>query len=62
MTYKINVTEECTGCAACVAICDNFKMGDDNKAEPVSSEVDEIGCNNEAKDSCPVEAIKVEEM
>jgi ferredoxin len=59
--YKIKVTDDCTGCELCVSTCDNFKMEND-KAIPVSPEVAEIGCNQEAADMCPVEAIKVEEV
>ncbi len=59
---KIEVdAEKCIGCAACAAQCDNFEMNGD-KAVPKQSEVDDIGCNNDAKDACPVDAIKITEM
>lgn len=62
MAFKVSVDrEKCIGCAACTATCENFKMSDD-KAEPVKATVEEIGCNNEAKDVCPVEAILIEEI
>ncbi|MFA5796519.1 MAG: ferredoxin [Candidatus Woesearchaeota archaeon] len=48
----------CIGCGACTVTCDNFSMQGD-KAVPVKSEVDEIGTNQEAADSCPVSAITV---
>ena len=59
MTYKINIDKEkCIGCGACTAQCDNFEMKGD-KAVVKKKEVDEIGCNQEAADICPVEAIIV---
>ena len=62
--YKIkHVIEDCIGCGACVSICEeNWRMGDDHKAVPKKTELDEIGCNKEAADSCPVECIKIEEI
>ena len=61
MAYKITVDEEkCLGCGACTQ-CDNFEMKDDGKAHAKKPEVGEIGCNQEAVDVCPVDAIKVEE-
>jgi ferredoxin len=61
MAFNIKVTDDCTGCSACVAVCDNFKMNDANKAEAVQAHVDDIGCNEAAKDACPVSAIVIEE-
>ncbi len=62
MPYKISVNkEDCIGCEACTSVCDNLKMDNEGKAEPVNAEVKEIGCNKEAADICPVDAIKVEE-
>jgi ferredoxin len=59
---KIEVDKEkCIGCGACVAQCDNFEMEGD-KAVPKSAEVEEIGCNQEGADACPVDAIKITEM
>ena len=60
--YKISVTDACIGCQACVNVCDNFSMNDDNKAEPANKEVKEIGCNKDAADACPVNAIQIEEV
>ena len=56
---KITVTEECIGCGACTAACDNFEMKE-GKAHPKQAEVEEVGCNKEAADICPVDAIKIE--
>jgi len=59
MGFKIEVDEEkCIGCGACTATCNNFEM-DEGKAKAKKAEVEEIGCNQEAADVCPVEAIKV---
>ena len=59
--FKVAVDhEKCIGCSACTSVCDNFKVTD-GKANPVKSEVEEAGCNSEAKDICPVGAITVEE-
>jgi|TARA_B100001971_G_C18110022_1_gene493655 ferredoxin len=61
--HKIEVDREaCIGCGACTAQCDNFEMDGENKAKPKNAEVDEIGCNKDAKDVCPVDAIKVAEL
>lgn len=58
-----HIREDCIGCGACVSICgDNWRMGDDHKAVPKKTELDDIGCNKEAADSCPVECIKIEEV
>ena len=59
--YKIEVTDACIGCGACVAQCDNFEM-DDSKAKPKKSEVGDIGCNKDAAEACPVRAIMIKEM
>jgi ferredoxin len=58
--YTVKVTDDCIGCAACCAVCDNFEM-DGGKAVPVKKEIDELGCNEDARDTCPVAAIKIEE-
>ncbi len=54
--------EKCIGCGACVSVCDNWKMDDDGKAKPKKTEVEEVGCNKEAAEICPVQCIKIEEV
>lgn len=57
--YKIELDRNtCIGCGACTVACDNF-VTDGDKAKVVNGEVDAIGCNQEASDQCPVNAIKV---
>jgi len=57
--YKIEVDKDtCIGCGACTVACDNFIL-DGDKAKSVKAEVDELGTNQEAADSCPVSAIKI---
>jgi len=59
MPYKIEFDEEkCLGCGACTQ-CNNWKLGDDGKAYPQKTELDEIGRNKEVEEICPVDAIKV---
>jgi len=58
--------EKCIGCGSCVAICPKYwEIADDGKAKLVGSkgeelEVDEVGCNQEASDACPVQCIKIQ--
>ncbi len=58
--FKIDVDKEaCIGCGACVAQCDNFEL-DGDKVKAKKTVVDDIGCNKEAADICPVECIRVQ--
>jgi len=62
MAFEVSVDKEkCIGCGACTNICDNFKLVN-GKANPVKKLVNELGCNGQAKDICPVEAIIVKNM
>ncbi len=62
MTIKIvHERDNCIGCGACAANCpDNWEMADDGKSKAKKTELEEIGCNQEAADSCPVQCIKIE--
>ncbi|MCD6274862.1 MAG: ferredoxin [Candidatus Aenigmarchaeota archaeon] len=53
--------EKCIGCGACASICDNWEIDENGKAKPKKTEVEEVGCNKEAADVCPVQCIKIEE-
>ena len=61
---KVTVDEDtCTGCGACVSICpDVFDMEGDVAVvkDPAAVAGDEAGCRD-AAESCPVEAIAIEE-
>ena len=61
--YKIiHERERCIGCGACAGICPgNWFMADDGKSKPKKTELDELGCNKQAADSCPVSCITVKE-
>lgn len=49
--------EKCIGCGTCASICpDNWEIKGD-KASPKKKEIKEVGCNQEAADSCPVQCI-----
>ncbi|MCK4226745.1 ferredoxin [candidate division WOR-3 bacterium] len=54
--------EICIGCELCVTVCPEvFEMGDDDKAYVKNPEgCDTCDCE-EAADSCPVDAITLEE-
>ena len=59
--YKIEIDEDaCISCGACVGACDNFELKD--KAKVKKAEVDEIGCNQDAADVCPVSCIKIRKI
>jgi ferredoxin len=58
--HKISVTEDCIGCGACISVCDLFELVE-GKSKHKKGEVEEISCEKEAADTCPVQAIKIEE-
>ncbi len=74
MKFKIIYDREaCIGAAACVAVCPkHWKIAADGKADLLGSKktkdgkfekiVDEVECNQEAADSCPANAIKIEKI
>jgi len=62
MAYEIKVDKsKCIGCGACEATCDNFEVVD-GKARPKKPKVNDIGCNQQAADACPVSAITVKKV
>ncbi|HZX45178.1 MAG TPA: ferredoxin [Candidatus Nanoarchaeia archaeon] len=61
MAYKIEVSDECIGCGACAAQCDNFEI-DGSKAVVKEAQVAELGTNQDAVDACPVGAIKIKKL
>ena len=61
MPYLVNLDSwKCIGCLQCTR-CENFEMGPHGKAYHILTEVDELGCIEEVAESCPVDAICVEE-
>jgi len=64
--YKITVDKtKCIGCGACVAQCpENFEIKNDgeNKAYVKKAKISELGCNKDAEEVCPVDAIKIEKI
>lgn len=62
MAFKISIDEdECIGCGACAAVCDNFEL-DGDKAKVKNAVVADIGCNQDAADACPKTCIKVQKQ
>lgn len=66
----VHEREKCIGCGACVAVCADFwEMKDDGKSQLKGSEksgesfvleAEDVGCCEEAANTCPVQCIKVE--
>ncbi len=53
--------DKCIGCGACASICpDNWEDKENGKYGPIKTTVKDVGCNQEAADTCPVSCIKVE--
>ncbi len=68
MVKVIQEKSKCIGCGACTAVCPDWQMGKDGKAEPkgakqigelVILEVKDIRCHQKAADTCPVQCIKI---
>jgi len=58
---KITIDQDaCIGCGVCENLCpDVFKLGEDGKASALVAESD-LPCVQDAADSCPTSAIKLE--
>jgi ferredoxin len=58
MPYTIRFEKEkCIGCGACTQ-CNNWVLRD-GKAHPKKTRLDTIGCNKDAENICPVNAIHI---
>lgn len=70
MPKVIFEVQKCIGCGSCEAVCSKFwKLGDEGKAillgsklngENFELEVENLGCNSDAAENCPVQCIKLE--
>ncbi len=60
---KVRIDEEaCIGCGVCADSCPQvFELKDDKAVVIEGANCDEAGCCQEAADSCPTEAIIIEE-
>ncbi|MCF7835534.1 MAG: ferredoxin [Candidatus Marinimicrobia bacterium] len=74
MTKIIQKREGCIGCGTCTVLCSNFwQMDDDSKASlkgatrkengdfELEVEEDQVKCNKDAAEACPVKIISIEE-
>ena len=65
MMAKFKIEQDidaCIGCGACASVCpDNWEMKGD-KSHPKKKVLDDIGCNQEAADVCPVQCIKIKKI
>ncbi len=72
MTKIIHERDRCIGCGACVSICPKYwdlsedgrstiKEGINTEKENYELEVENIGCNQDAADACPVQCIIISE-
>jgi len=63
--------EGCIGCGTCVALCPKYWVwGEDGKVMPKGGKqndkgeleltIEEVECNQDAADACPVQVIRIE--
>ncbi len=60
--YEIKLDKEaCIGCGSCITLCpDNWELDEEDDKSICKEEiVDELGCNMEAAENCPVNAIHI---
>ena len=63
MPFKISFNEEdCIGCGACCAVCEENWELKEGKAVPKKTNLDSKSCNEDAAESCPMDCIRVEEV
>lgn len=67
MAFKIEFNKEgCIGCGACASVCsENWEIVEEDgayKAKPKNEQLNELGCNKEAEEVCPVKVIKIKEI
>ncbi len=60
--FKVSVDKEkCIGCGSCVALCEgNFELKD-GKAQAKKA-ISDLPCNQDAADTCPVQAIEIKRV
>ena len=62
MAYKIEVDEnKCIGCGACESVCPSTFKLEGAKSKVLKEKVEELTCEKEAAESCPVDAILIKE-
>lgn len=70
MPKIIHEREKCIGCGSCAALCPAFwEMSEDGKSKLIGAEkntegnyeleTNEVGCNQEAADTCPAQCIRI---
>jgi len=59
--YRIEHERElCIGCKQCATVCpDNWFIAEDGKSKPKKTELDDLGCNVDAANSCPSQCIRI---
>jgi len=58
---KIKVNDNCIGCWACIAICEDvFDFDEDLWKAVVKEDIKECNCVDDAISACPVDAINYE--
>ncbi len=59
---KVWIDEEaCIACGVCSDLCPDIFEEDDESAKVIDENPDDMDCAQEAADSCPTEAIHIEE-